>query len=378
MPKEKAVSGRAAQESRYLNPVAEYLPIYKIENGIIYTKDYRYVKIVEVNPINFMLRSSREQRSIIYSFIGFLKISPVKVHFKVLTKCADINRHVEMIRQEMETETDENCRMLQEDYLDLIKRLGSKEATTRRFLLAFEYESEGARRGNEEAQAISFLHTAARTAQNFLKQCGNDLLIPENEDEFLAEVLYSVLCRQTSNLIPLQKRVPQVIAEYAAAGKDISDIPCSEFFAPKTLDFTRGRFVCVDGLYQSYLLIPSHGYKAEVPAGWLSLLVNAGDGIDVDLFLTKQPKDRMVQKLGQQLRINHSKIKDASDTNTNFDSLDDAIKSGYFLKRGIAENEDFYYMNTLITITANSPAELDYREKEMRKLLLSHDIGCVT
>ena len=134
----------------------------------------------------------------------------------------------------------------------------------------------------------------------------------------------------------------------------------------------------MDGLYQSYLLIPSHGYKSEVMAGWISLLVNAGDGIDVDLFLTKQPKDRMVQKLGQQLRINHSKIKDASDTNTNFDSLDDAIKSGYFLKRGIAENEDFYYMNTLITITANSPAELDYREREMRKLLLSHDIGCVS
>ena len=378
MPKEKAVKGRAAQENRYLNPVAEYLPIYKIENGIIYTKDYRYVKIVEVNPINFMLRSSREQRSIIYSFIGFLKISPVKVHFKVLTKCADINRHVEMIRREMETETDENCRMLQEDYLDLLRRLGSREATTRRFFIAFEYESEGARRGNEEAQAISFLHTAARTAQNFLKQCGNDVLIPDNEDEFLAEVLYSVLCRQTSNLVPLRQRVPQVIAEYAAAGKDITDMPCSEFFAPKTLDFTRGRYVCVDGLYQSYLLIPSHGYKSEVMAGWLSLLVNAGDGIDVDLFLTKQPKDRMVQKLGQQLRINHSKIKDASDTNTNFDSLDDAIKSGYFLKRGIAENEDFYYMNTLITITANSPAELDYREKEMRKLLLSHDIGCVT
>ena len=378
MPKEKAVSGRAAQENRYLNPVAEYLPIYKIENGIIYTKDYRYVKIVEINPINFMLRSSREQRSIIYSFIGFLKISPVKVHFKVLTKCADINRHVEMIRREMETETDENCRMLQEDYLDLIKRLGSKEATTRRFFIAFEYESEGARRGNEEAQAISFLHTAARTAQNFLKQCGNDVLIPDNEDEFLAEVLYSVLCRQTSNILPLQKRIPQVIAEYAAAGKNISDIPCAEFIAPKSIDFTRGRFVCVDGLYQSYLLIPSHGYRSEVMAGWISLLVNAGDGIDVDLFLTKQPKDRMVQKLGQQLRINHSKIKDASDTNTNFDSLDDAIKSGYFLKRGIAENEDFYYMNTLITITANSPAELDYREKEMRKLLLSHDIGCVT
>ncbi|MBQ8848743.1 MAG: ATP-binding protein [Clostridia bacterium] len=374
----KRQSGRGAQESRYLNPAAEYLPVYKIENGIIYTKDYRYVKIVEVNPINFMLRSPREQRSIIYSFVSFLKISPVKMQFKVISKGADINRHIEMIRREMETETDENCRMLQEDYLELIRRLGSREATTRRFLIAFEYEAEGARRGNEESEAISFLHTAARTAVNFLKQCGNEVLMPEDEDEFLAEVLYSVLCRQTSSTVPFHKRIPQVIAEYVATGKNINDIPCSEFFAPKSIDFTRGRYVCVDGLYQSYLLIPSFGYRSEVTAGWLSLLINAGDGIDVDLFLTKQPKDRMVQKLGQQLRINHSKIKDTSDTNTNFDSLDDAIQSGYFLKHGIAENEDFYYMNTLITVTGTSPAELDYREKEMRKLLLSHDITAVS
>lgn len=46
-----------------LNPVADYLPIEKIQNGIIYTKDHRYVKVVEVVPINFMLRSAREQRN---------------------------------------------------------------------------------------------------------------------------------------------------------------------------------------------------------------------------------------------------------------------------------------------------------------------------
>ena len=59
MPTARAPSGRVAQENRYLNPAAEYLPIYKIENGIIYTKDYRYVKIVEVSPINFMRMQMR-------------------------------------------------------------------------------------------------------------------------------------------------------------------------------------------------------------------------------------------------------------------------------------------------------------------------------
>ena len=366
---------KQAAETKYLNPIAEYLPIEKIANGIIYTRDHRYVKIVEVIPINFMLRSPREQRSIIYSFISYLKISPVKVQFKVLTKRADINRHVEMIHREMERETDEHCKMLQEDYLDLIDRLGSREATTRRFFIAFEHEQIGARRGNEEAEAIASLQTAARTAVNYLKQCGNEVLLPDNEDEFLAEVLYSVLCRQTSNRVPLSKRVQQVITEYVAADKSTLDIPCTEFIAPQILDLTHSKYVCVDGQYQSYLLVPSQGYKAQVAAGWLSLLINAGDGIDVDLFLSKQPKERMVQKLGQQLRINHSKIKEVSDTNTDYDNLDDAIRSGYFLKDGLAENEDFYYMNLLITITASSVEELEWREREMKKLLLSHDIS---
>lgn len=127
-------------------------------------------------------------------------------------------------------------------------------------------------------------------------------------------------------------------------------------------------------MYYAYLLIPSSGYKSQVPAGWLSLLVNAGDGIDMDVFLTKQPKDRMIRKLGQQLRINRSKIKETSDTNTDFDDLDGAIRSGYFLKDGLSNNEDFYYLNLLVTITANSVEDLEWKCAEMKKLLLSQDM----
>ncbi len=360
---------------------AEYLPIDKISNGIIYTKDHRYVKIVEVIPINFMLRSSREQRSIIYSFINYLKISPVKIQFKVFTQTADISRHMELIKREMEQETDEGCLMLQEDYLNLIKQIGFHETTTRRFFIAFEYEQIGAQRGNTEAEAISFLHTASQTALNYLKQCGNEILVPADENEFTAEVLYSILCRQVSragNKITFAERVRQVIAEYVSRGKSIDNIPSAEFIAPRNIDLTHSKFICIDGLYHTYLMIPSDGYPTRVNAGWMSLLINAGNGIDIDLFLYKQPKERMITKLGQQIRINRSKIKEASDTNTDFDNLDDAINSGYFLKNGLAENEDFYYMNLLITITAASVEELEWREREMRKLLLSHDIATCT
>lgn len=115
-------------------------------------------------------------------------------------------------------------------------------------------------------------------------------------------------------------------------------------------------------------------HKAQVPAGWLSLLVNAGDGIDMDTFLSRQPKDRMIRKLGQQLRINRSKIKEASYTNTDFDDLDSAIRSGYLLKDGLRNNEDFYYLNLLITTTADNVDDLEWKVAEMKKLLLSQDM----
>ena len=361
-----------------LNALADYIPIEKIEHGVIYTRDHRYVKVVEVVPVNFLLRSAREQRSIIYSFISYLKIAPVKVQFKALTKRADINRHLDTVRKELEHEQDPRCRVLQEDYLKLIRQLGSREAITRRFFLVFEYEPlPGAKRGHEEEDAIASLQTAARTAANYLRQCGNEVISPENEDDATAEILYNILCRRASSE-PFYQRVKSVLADYMASGRDINAIPVNEFYAPDSIDLTHGNYLCVDGLYYAYLLVPSDGYKTRVPAGWLSLLVNAGDGIDLDVFLARQPKDRMVRKLGQQLRINRSKIKETSDTNTDFDDLDGAIRSGYFLKDGLSNNEDFYYLNLLITITAGSVDDLEWKVAEMKKLLLSQDMDVQT
>ncbi len=365
----------------HLNPVADYLPISRIENGVIYTKDHRYVKVVEVIPINFLLRSAREQRGIIYSFVSYLKISPVKLQFKVLTRRADIGRHMETVRREMAQETNGQCRLMQEDYLQFIQQICSREAVTRRFFLVFEYEPwSNARRTDEEGEAIGSLQSAVHTASNYLRQCGNELVLPDNEDEFTIDVLYNLLCRNESAANPLPVRAKEVVAQYLADGResDIDHIPAGEFIAPRSIDFTHGRYICIDGLYYAYLLIPSDGYKTHVPAGWLSLMVNAGDGIDLDMFLSRQPKERIIQKVGQQLRINRSRIKDASDTNTDFDDIDSAIRSGYFLKEGLANNEDFYFMNLLVTVTAPNEEDLEWKVSEMKKLLLSQDMRVST
>ena len=130
----------------------------------------------------------------------------------------------------------------------------------------------------------------------------------------------------------------------------------------------------MDGLYHSYLMIPSDGYNPRVVAGWTSIFVNAGEGIDVDIYFQREPKERIQTKLGQQIRINRSRIKDTSDTNTDYDDIEDAIRSGYYLKQGLANYEDFYYAVILITVTADTLENLEWRVAEVKRLMVSQDM----
>ena len=190
----------------------------------------------------------------------------------MLTKRADIDRHVEAVRNELERETDPNCRMLQEDYLQLIRQLGSREAITRRFFLISEHEPlPGTKRGHEEEEAIASLQTAARTAANYLRQCGNTVLLPENADEATSEILYHILCRQESNERPFSEKVKQVLAEYIGSGRPLDSIPSNEFYAPGKIDFSHGRYICIDGIY--YHILDLHEYHVQLFAGKTSELV---------------------------------------------------------------------------------------------------------
>lgn len=135
--KEKMSKQRKKAEK--LEFVQDFIPIKDINHGVIETTDGRYIKILEIEPINFMLRSSEEQFGIISSFASWLKISPARLQFKSITRKADSDKHVAMVRKELDDEENKQCKHLGEGYLKLIKDVGSREALTRRFFLIFQY-----------------------------------------------------------------------------------------------------------------------------------------------------------------------------------------------------------------------------------------------
>ena len=186
------------------------------------TTDGRYVKILEIEPINFMLRSSEEQYNILSSFASWLKISPMKLQFKSITRKADSDKHIAMIRKELSMEDNAQCKAMGEDYIRLIKDVGSREALTRRFFLIYQYEAIGRSESDDYSKIYSMLVSAEQNARAYFMQCGNSIIQPKNPDQAAAEILYMFFNRRSCVDEPFADRVNRVIIDtMAAKGKVI-------------------------------------------------------------------------------------------------------------------------------------------------------------
>ena len=363
--------------------VQDFLPVRDIRNGIIETTDDRYVKIIEILPINFLLRSSEEQYNIISSFASWLKISPMKLQFKSVSRKANSDKHVAMVCEELSREANPQCRQLGEEYLRLIKDVGNKEALSRRFFLIFQYEPPAGKRSSGESYAdiYGMIQTAVQNAKTYFMQCGNAIVQPEDEDAFTAEVLYMFFNRSSCVNEPFQSRVERVIVDtMQAKGKIIGldavpHIRPANFIAPRGIDFSHYNFVVMDGMYYSVMHIRRNGFPHTVRGGWMSSLINAGEGVDIDVHLRRENRGKTLDKVAQRIRLNRTKLRGMQDTSTDYEELTGSIQSGYYIKSGIANNnEDLFYMSVFITISARTYEELLWRRGQMTDLLKSMDM----
>lgn len=359
----------------------DFIPIKNLEHGIIETTDGRYIKILEIELINFMLRSEEEQYEIICSFASWLKISPVHLQFKSITRKADSDKHIAMLRKEMATEESEQCKKLSEGYIRLIKDVGSREALTRRFFLIFRYEELRRNENSDYGQICSTLLTAEQNARAYFMQCGNNILQPKDPDEATAEILYMFFNRRSCVEEPFHSRVDRIVLDTMAAknkviGVDpIPHIRMAHFIAPRGIDLTHRNYTIMDGLYYSFLYIKGNGYPNKVRAGWMSSLINAGEGIDVDVFLKRENRSKTIDKVAQRIRLNRTKLKSMQDTSTDYEELAGSIQAGYFIKQGIANyNEDLFYMSVFVTVSARTYEELMWRKQQMTDMLKSMDM----
>lgn len=328
-----------------------------------------------------MLRSSEEQYNILSSFASWLKISPMKLQFKSITRKADSDKHIAMIRKELSMEDNAQCKAMGEDYIQLIKDVGSREALTRRFFLIYQYEAIGRSESDDYSKIYSMLVSAEQNARAYFMQCGNNIIQPQNPDQAVAEILYMFFNRRSCVDEPFTDRVNRVIIDtMAAKGKiigvdPIPHISVRHFIAPRGLDLSHYNYIVMDGRYYCFLYIKGNGYPSTVRGGWMSSLINAGEGIDIDVHLSRENRSKTIDKVAQRIRLNRTKLKGMQDTSTDYEELTNSIQAGYYIKNGIANhNEDLFYMSVFVTISAKTYDELLWRKQQMTDMLKSMDM----
>ena len=160
------------------------------------------------------------------------------------------------------------------------------------------------------------------------------------------------------------------LTELEAGSTTILDI-----LSPTTIDTKSRDYIVVDGIFHAYLYVAGYGYSTTVGSCWLAPLVEAGEGVNLSFTFKRQPKEKILSKIAQTTMVNRSRMRDVGDTRQDFEELDSAISSGLYLKDAInRQGEDFYYMHTLIEVTAEDAETLEQRVTAVEKLCVSIDM----
>jgi len=366
------------------NPVQEFIPVKKIQNGMIITTDNRFVKIVEVKPINYMMRSAIEQDVIIQTLATWFRIAPVRVQIKSVTRRADINKHIRSVVKDMKREKNLMVVSLGKSYLNLVQAIKEKQSLSRRFFIIFTYDGIlNAKKTTDVSEIGMILEMAARNARARLEQCGNEIVTfnsDKQETEFLEEILYSFFNRKTSNSEPLAARKEKVINDYRKKAEMAGEVfeplsvPLSDIVAPRGIDLTHRKYMIMDGTYYSFFYIAKDGYPNRVPGGWTTALIGSGDGVDIDIHLNKQPRSKVIDDVNRRLRLNKLKLKNSNDTSGDYEEVASSINSAYFIKNELTGGDDLYYMTMYITVSAKTLNELDWKVRQIADNLKAMDI----
>ena len=170
----------------YRDSVQAWLPIKNIIGGVVITKDNRFVKIMEVLPVNIYLKSAIDRQNIISSFASYLQIAPDELQMIARTLPADTQAYVEQMQRYAEQEENEACREMIEDNIREIGHGIAGGAMRHRFFLVFQYEPSMRAKRNTVQAIIQRLNEEADTARRYLDLCELEV---SNQQKYILEIL---------------------------------------------------------------------------------------------------------------------------------------------------------------------------------------------
>lgn len=188
----------------------ELIPIKDIRRGILFT-DTDAIKFLEILPVNFQLKSEREQDAILSRYEDLFKIMKCPFMIFTIAKKSDASAHLDYIKGLFEREKNDNVRSMMVEYMENTAGISYQNAVRRRFIVAIPYQAPaGLTLQHVTLNDIeSYLYQKSSQFKDAISSCGNDVVIPEDENAFTSQILMELL-----NVKSSEKQ--KVVGPYAA------------------------------------------------------------------------------------------------------------------------------------------------------------------
>ena len=173
--------------------VQEWLPFSEIlDNGIIKLKDYSYVKILKIFPINYNLKSNLEKEAILNSYKLFFKTCDFNIQILIQSNKEDLSKHIFQIKKHNENEK-ETIINLSNKYIEYIQKINQeKKSSCKSFFILIKEIPENKKNDNENIEKIIInnLNEKYFKIKECLSRCGN-IVTDCSEKEVIKNILKS-------------------------------------------------------------------------------------------------------------------------------------------------------------------------------------------
>ena len=353
-----------------LDSTQKWSPVLDVRDGVVLTKDGRYVQILEFSPINFLLLPTEEQEAIAQAFGSAIRIFPSRFQIKVLARKATMERHIANLRKYMASEPNALCRQMQAESIRQIQQ-DAVNGISRRFFISFDYTQDSTLRRPSWSEICKALSSQAHQIYMCLstEPCNNDLISPIGNSDHIQDILYNCLCRSEAEMKSFDERLTDVVcAHIVEQGMPEGEvnIPVNDFICPQKIDSHAFTQLEVDNKHYAFGYITRQAYPTQCLAGWLSALINLGEGIDVDIFVEKKSAKEIQTQLIYAMQAAGSSYRHKSSTSADLVALENKLKSQEYIRQALTQGQDFMYFSILLTIVEDSTELLKERMKSIQ------------
>ena len=173
--------------------VQEWIPIRQIlKEGIIEIENNIYIKILEVTPINYNLKSDLEKEAILNSFKIFFRTCQFDIQILIQSNKEDLTHHISRIKKYVSKKENKYLKNISENYIQYISNLNNnKKSSSKKFYIIIKNQPINKKEKNIEIIKQE-LNEKYIKIKECLSRCGNKVNNIDKKEEIL-KIFFSYL-----------------------------------------------------------------------------------------------------------------------------------------------------------------------------------------